>query len=232
MFRLCLVLTLSIIVSACGGSNDTASPTSPSVPHPPDPTFTVSGVVFGQAGAPVEGAQVRVAGQHGTSDGNGYYSLPGVPASYGGASAVKAGYAVARAVLTVSGDTQFDFQLGPRVAIDSLSGVVSEETAMGLVPIEGVLVGEYSCEDVSPSPPFFGSACPVSIFQTTTTDKSGSYSFSGLYPGKNNEISVSREGFEDPLVDSTIPEGPDVPESPRRLTINGVTRYDIQLVRR
>jgi hypothetical protein len=114
-----------------------------------------------------------MAGQQGITDGHGYYSLSGVPRSYGGASAVKAAYAAAREILTVSGDTQFDFHLGPRVAIYTLTGVVSEETPAGLVPIEGVLVEEYSCEDVSPSPPFFSSTCPINIYQATTTDKRG-----------------------------------------------------------
>jgi hypothetical protein len=101
MSRLTTVLTLALVVSACGGSNGSSTPTSPTVPRPPDPTFTVSGVVVGQGSAPVEGAQVRVASQQGTTDGNGYYSLSGVPRSYGGVSAVKAGYAAAREILTI-----------------------------------------------------------------------------------------------------------------------------------
>jgi hypothetical protein len=231
MSRLTTVLTLALVVSACGGSNGSSTPTSPTVPRPPDPTFTVSGVVVGQGSAPVEGAQVRVASQQGTTDGNGYYSLSGVPRSYGGVSAVKAGYAAAREILTVSGDTQFDFQLGPRVAIFTLSGVVSEETPTGLVPVEGVLVEEYSCEDVSPSPPFFPGTCPVNIYQTTTTDKRGFYSFSGLYAGDKNTVGVSKGGFDDPLAPDG-PEEPNAPQSERRVPITGDTRYDIQLIRR
>ena len=199
MNRLSVVVTLALVVSACGGNNGGATPISPTAPRPPDPTFTVSGVVVGQGSAPVEGAQVRVADQSGTTDGNGYYSLTGVPGSYGGVSAIKTGYAAARKILTVSGDLRLDFELGPRVAIYTLSGVVSEATAAGLVPIEGVLVEEYSCEDAPPSPPFFGSGCPVLIYQTTTTDKKGAYRFSGLYGGTRNSIGASKEGFDDPL---------------------------------
>ena len=231
MSRLSVVVTLALVVSACGGSNGAATPVSPTTPRPPDPTFTVSGVVVGQGSAPVEGAQVRVAGQSGTSDSNGYYSLTGVPGSYGGVSALKAGYAAARKILTVSGDLRLDFELGPRVAIYTLSGVVSEETSAGLMPIEGALVEEYSCEDVSPSPPFFGSGCPIVIYQTTTTDKNGTYRFSGLYGGKGNSIGASKEGFDDPLVPN-VPEGPNVPDNSRKVTLNGETRYDIHLVRR
>jgi hypothetical protein len=226
-----MVATLAVSMWACRGSNESSNPVSPSVQRPPDPTYTVSGVVFGQGSAPVEGAQVRVAGQQGTTDGNGYYALLGVPASSGGATAVKAGYAVARAVLTVSGDTRFDFQLGPRVAIYNLSGVVSEETPSGLLPIEGVRVEEYSCEDLSASPPFFSNSCPVVVYQSTTTDKKGAYSFSGLYAGGRNNIGAGKEGFEDPQAPDG-PEAPDAPDRSRKVTISGDTRYDIQLVRR
>jgi len=231
MSRLSVVLPLALMVSACGGGYGSVAPTSPTAPRPPEPTFTVSGVVVGQGSAPVEGAQVRVASQSGMTDVNGYYSLTGVPSSYGAASAVKAGYAVAREILTVRADMRFDFELGPRVAIYTLSGVVSEATPAGLVPIEGVLVDEYSCEEISPSPPFFSATCPVSIYQRTTTDKKGWYSFSGLYAGTRNSIGARKEGFEDPLAGPDVPEGPNVPDTSRKVTINGDTRLEITLVR-
>jgi hypothetical protein len=220
---------LALMMAACGGNNPSQNPASPSIP--PDPTFTVSGLVVGQGGAPIEGAKVFVAGKQGTTDGNGYYSLQEVPRSYGGASAVKAGYAAAREILTVRGDTLFDFQLGPRVAIYTLSGVISEATPTGLVPLEGVLVEEYSCEDVSASPPFFSNTCPVLVYQTTITDKKGAYSFSGLYAGERNNIGAGKEGFEDPLAPDG-PEDPNAPDRSRKVRINGATRYDIHLVRR
>ena len=230
MSRRSVVMTLALMVSACGSGYGPAAPTSPIAARPPDPTFTVSGVVVGQGAAPVEGAQVRVASQAGTTDGNGHYSLSGVPGSYGGVSAVKAGYAAARKILTVNGDMRVDFELGPRVAIYTLSGVVSENTSAGLVPIEGVVVEQYSCEDAPPSPPFFGSGCPVLIYQTTTTDKKGAYRFSGLYGGTRNSIGASKEGFDDPLVPN-VPESPDAPDTSRKVTISGDTHYEIQLVR-
>lgn len=224
--RLIVAFVLTLAVTACGGGDVPTAPT-PTQTRTPDPTFTVSGMVVGQGSMPVAGAKVFVAGVQGTSDGNGYYSLSGVPRSYGGASAVKAGYAAARQILTVSGDTQFDFQLGPRVAIYTLSGVVSEETPTGLVPLEGVQVSEYSCEDVSPAPPFFSNSCPVLIYQTTTTDKRGSYSFSGLYSGKENSVTPTKDGFEDPRTDPNGPEG-----NGQAVTINGDSRLDLHLIRR
>jgi hypothetical protein len=222
---LVVAFVLTLAVMACGGSYVPTAPT-PTQTRAPDPTFTVSGVVVGQGSAPVEGAQVWVAGQRGTTDGSGAYSIQGVPRSYGGVTAMKAGYAVARRILTVSGDTQFDFQLGPRVAIYTLSGVVSEQTPTGLIPMEGVQMSEYSCEEVSPAPPFFGNACPVVIYQTTTTDKKGFYSFSGLYSGKENSITPSKDGFEDPRTDPNGPEG-----NGQAVTIDGSTRLDLHLIR-
>ena len=227
----CRLLHRKVAIAACGGG-PSAAPSSLTPTQPPDPTYTVSGVVVGQTrtgSAPVEGVLVRVAGQSGTTDGNGYYSLSGVPASYGGVSAVKAGYAVAREILTVSGDTRHDFQLGPVVAIYTLSGVVSEVTPTGLVPVEGVLLEESSCEDVAQSPPFFpGNACQAYISQTTKTDKRGLYSFSGLYSGQGNVVWAGKEGFEDPFPQHY----PENSEGGQAVTIDGNTRFDIQLVRR
>ena len=224
------VLALAVTTVACGESNALLNPIAPSV-APANPTFTVSGTVFEQVGVPVEGVRVQVAGRQGTTDGNGNYTLLEVPRLSGGALAVKAGYAAAREILTVSGDTRFDVQLGPRVATYTLSGVVSEVTPTGPRPLEGVDVHEYSCEEVVPAPPFFpGSACPVLIFQTARTDKQGRFSFSGLYPGKENSIGVSTDGFNEPFGISDGPEGSGAND--HAVTIDGDTRFDIQLVRR
>jgi hypothetical protein len=229
MNRLSVVVLLALTMSACGDGNMPPNPVSPSVARV-DPTFTVSGTIVEQGGAPVEGVKVQVAGRQGTTDINGQYSLLEVPQSYGGALAVKAGYAAAREILSVNSDTRFDVQLGPRVARYTLSGVVSEATPTGLTPLEGAHVHEYSCEEIVPAPPFFpGEACPVLIFQTVRTDKQGRYSFTGLYAGKENSIGVSKDGFEDPFGISDGPEGPG--PNDRTVTIDGDTRLDVQLVR-
>lgn len=230
MNRLSMVVTLAVTLAACGDSNRSLNPNSPSVALP-NPTFTVSGTVFGQGGVPLEGVKVQVAGRQATTDGNGNYTLLELPRSHGGTLALKAGYAAAREILTVNGDTRFDIQLGPRVAIYTLSGVVSEVTPTGLIPLEGASVHEYSCEELLPAPPFFpGKGCLVVIFQTARTDKQGRYSFSGLYPGKENSIGVGKEGFEDPFGNSDGPEGPG--PNDQAVTIDGDTRLDVQLVRR
>jgi len=97
------------------------------------------------------------------------------------------------------------------------------------VPVEGVLVEEFSCEDVAPAPPFFpGNACMATIAQTTRTDTRGFYSFSGLYPGRGNAVWAGKDGFQDPFP----PHDPENSEGGQSLTMDGDTRFDIQLVRR
>ena len=205
--------------------------TSPSVQRPPDATFTVSGVVSGQGGLPVKGAQVRIAGKEGTSDGRGDYRLSGVPSSYGGTTAIKAGYAAGRKIVAVSGDMELDFELGPRIAIYTVSGVVSEETPAGIKPVEGVLVGAFSCNDVAPEPPFFGGDCPFHLperhhrqerrlppSRAVSRHEKRHLGEQGRLRGSASRPRPSRERHAQP--------------SGRRLTITGDTRYHIQLIRR
>ena len=223
MNRRSVVLTLAVTLTACSDSDRPLNIISPSGTVP-FPMFMVSGTVFEQVGVPLEGVKVQVAGRQGTTDRDGNYTLE-VPRSYGAALALKAGYAARREILSVDGHTRFDIQLGPRIAIYTLSGVVSEVTPTGLIPLEGARVDEYSCEELLPAPPFFpGKECLVVISQTARTDKQGRYSFSGLYPGKENSIGVSKEGFEDPFASSD--------EGYQAVTIDGDTRLDVQLVRR
>ena len=90
----------------------------------------------------------------------------------------------------------------------ALSGVVSEVTSDGLVPVEGARV--ETCDSTS-------SGCASHMFLTATTDRNGSYRVPGLSLGEQRDIGVSKEGFE---------------ASSHRVPINGETRFDVQLVRR
>ena len=230
--RRTVVLSLAVLLEACGGG-PSAVPTSPTQTQPPDATFTVSGVVFGQGDAPVAGARVGFANQQGTTDGSGAFRLAGVRASYGGVFAVKEGHAMAREVVAVDRDMRFDFHLGPRVAVFTLSGIVSETTPAGPVPIEGVRVSSYSCEDTAAIPPFFpAGSCLVAVAQDATTDRNGFYRFSGLYAGSKNWVGLSKDGFEDPRVDSNAREGSGHEGKGQEVVITGETRIDLQLVRR
>jgi len=86
---------------------------------------------------------------------------------------------------------------------------------------------------VAPTRPTFTisgviSAVTPTGLKTATTDKNGFYSVPGLYPGKNNFIWAANDGFEDPFP-AHYPENS---EGGRAITIDGDSRFDIQLVRR
>jgi len=178
---------------------------------------------------PLEGAGVFINGHRGVTNGDGFYSIPGVEAIAFGNSvtATKAGYGTETRSLTISGDTRVDFQL-VRTAVDSLSGVVSEVTSAARVPIEGVRVEVYSmpCDERGTGCVGFGSS-EIRIIQSAMTDKNGVYRISGLYPGRNNVIWLAKPGFEDPF-----PPRPEASEGGQVVTIDGDTLFDVQLVRR
>ena len=105
-----------------------------------------------------------------------------------------------------------------RLVISSLSGVVTEQTAAGLVPVEGVTVEEMSCGGpISP--------CPI---QKSQTDKNGFYSFTALTAGQNNNILwIWKDGSFDPF-----PPRPEASEGGVFVLVNSDSRFDVQLVRR
>ena len=86
-----------------------------------------------------------------------------------------------------------------------LSGVVVEVTPTGKKPIEGVAV---YCE-----------LCGEETHSWSFTDSSGIYSFTGVWttPGTPIPVWFSKEGYTDPI---------------GWVTVNGDTRFDVELVRR
>ena len=98
-----------------------------------------------------------------------------------------------------------------------LSGVVSEMTAAGLIPLAGV---EIYCD-----------ACGVVGHTQVTTDDSGAYDFGhdGIWSdsGGVTQILVFKEGYN-------VPGGSGGPSgwTWRYVRIDGDTRFDFQLVRR
>ena len=140
--RVLLVVVLSLFVVACGDTKN-ASPISPTAAPTPvaPPTYTLSGVISDATPtgvAALEGVQVWSGPQHVTTDGNGYYNISGLTAS-SSIFVTKVGYKQVRKSLTLSGDARLDMQLDPLDKY-TLSGVVSEQTPTGLVPVEGALV--------------------------------------------------------------------------------------------
>jgi hypothetical protein len=172
--------------------------------------------------APVEGVVVQASQTKPvTTDANGFYNIPGLDAAARmTVTTRKAGYASGETNVTISGDTRLDIQL-VRVAIYTLSGVVTELTPTGLMALEGLRIEVLSCAPDS-------NGCSVNIAQSAVTDKNGVYTIPGLYAGKDNVVWVSKDGnyYADDPPASTPCDG-----CFRVVTINGDTRLDIQLVR-
>ena len=97
----------------------------------------------------------------------------------------------------------------------TLSGVVFEIANGSELPIERAWV---YCE-----------LCGEETHSATYTDARGVYSFKGIW-GTVLSISVSKEGYEDPAgpTNTGFPNGPGW----RDVTINGDTRFNIQLARK
>ncbi len=107
----------------------------------------------------------------------------------------------------------------------TLFGVVFETTPAGQVPIADVHV--------------YCDACGEFGHTSLRTDANGYYSFSGDLSSGGGiwlatlsiPISVVKEGYEDP---PGLPPSPGLPVGAgwRNVTVNGDTRFDVQLVRR
>jgi hypothetical protein len=125
------------------------------------------------------------------------------------------------------GPTAGNYPTNPTLVGVTIFGVVSETTPAGPVPIEGVTVYCDSCGTVGHTSAY--------------TDANGYYSFSGdlsqdggvwVQEGFTNPLIVRKEGYDDPtgLPPRTWPGSPLL--GWREVTINGDTRFDIELVRR
>jgi hypothetical protein len=172
---LVVVGALSILVAACADTTN-PSPTAPTpapAPGAPPPTYALTGVISGVTPggtAPLVDVEVWVGRHHATTDANGYYSLAGVTNS-DRIYVTKSGYKQVRQDLAFGGDARLDLQLD-LLDVYAFSGVVSEETATGLVPIEGALVTVSS--DIS-----------------MMTDENGFFDIGGLSESDNYDYSVS-----------------------------------------
>ena len=163
---------------------------------------------------PLDGVVVRddSSGRQTTTDGSGSYSLSGLPAANRSVSASKPGYVTTRSSVVVNGDTRLDLDIN-RIVTYTLSGVVFEVTESGRLPIEGVSVYCDSCGDP------FGHTYAY-------TDPDGFYRFAWSANGATPLI-VGKEGY---ALAGTPTVGP--VEGWIVATVNGDTRFDIELVRR
>jgi hypothetical protein len=184
--------------------------------------YRLSGVVSTMTPAglqPIAGARVTDGDRHVVrtkADGSYLIVLPEVRVDLS-ISASKLGYVPRASPQTISGDTRVDFQLdsGPRY---TLSGVITEFTPAGRVPIAGVVVEDYGSED-SGDDYSSGSA---------TTDADGHYSISGLVggPGVSNTLWLTKPGYQ---IDQQT--NPPCDNCYRTLTITGDMQLDIELAR-
>jgi hypothetical protein len=187
--------------------------------------------------APVEGVLVQVnLVRPGTTDSNGFYSIPGLTltglapnvaiGNFNTVTAWKPSYVNDTRTMTISGDTRLDIELIRRATF-TLSGIVSEMTETGLAPIEGVQIDDWSCDPVFPGnrQRLPSDGCNYGLSQSTTTDKNGRYSISGVY-ATQNFVCATKEGYQ-----GNMPES-ECGGYSGSLTVDGDTRFDVQLVRR
>jgi hypothetical protein len=200
----------------------------------------LSGVIVAQTAAgllPVEGVLVQINMlKPAITDSAGFYSIPGL--TLGGLSqntavgpfntvtAWKPTFVNDSRTVTIGGDTRHDIQLVRRPTF-TLSGVVSEMTPRGVVPIAGVDIHDWSCDPVFPGNrlPTPADGCSTGHGQSTTTDARGHYRFSGVYASRNY-VCAMKPGYERNAVD------PECEGYSSLLTLNGDTEFDIALTRR
>jgi hypothetical protein len=204
-------------LSAC--DDGVRPPTSPGPGSAPNPaaTYTLSGSVVEMTATgvvPVEGVTVQEgrSGQQVTTGADGLYQLSGVRGPSASVTASKLGYATMIRTLNLVADTRYDFQV-TRIVSYILSGTVFEMTEQGRRPIAGVSVYCDSCGD------------PLGhTFAETRAD--GAYSFSWTFNGPTALI-VHKDGFR---LAGNVPDGP--VEGWIVATVNGDTRFDIEIARR
>jgi hypothetical protein len=211
------LLGLALMSSGCSDGGSLAPPLSPGTTNPPAVTFTVSGTVSelsAEAVIPVPDAMVSASsGRSAVTDGQGRYSLSGLTAATGSLSITKPGYVTAVRTLAMTADTQVDIRI-ERVPQYVLSGMVFEMTESGRVPVEGVELYCDSCG--SPDGHTF-----------VYTDANGLYrlewTLNGVHP-----LFVTKPGYA--IFD---PTGTLRDQHGRiSATVDGDTRFDIQVVRR
>jgi Carboxypeptidase regulatory-like domain len=205
---------LGILLSACDGEHSSPTSATPTPAQTPALTYTLSGAVseLTPAGfAGIQGALVVVnIGRVATTDANGHYVIPGLSATSRFVSVSRFGYVSATHMMTMTGDTQLDIRLD-RMASYTLSGVVFEITEAGRVPLKGVEVYCDSC----------GSPDGHTFVQT---DANGFYSLAWAINGVH-PLFVTKPGYE--IVDRALLDG----LGRIRATVDGDTRFDVELVR-
>jgi hypothetical protein len=215
--------TVAMALLAAAGCSRSSSLTQPT----PSPTsanataYTVSGVVFALAPAsraPLADAVISIDGQDtAVTDANGAFEAHGSTKNANlTVMARKAGYNSVQFTVAAGNAVRLDFNLEVNVVGHfTLSGVIADATPAGPIPAEGVTIEVFSCPDTR---------CLTYVSDTITTDKTGTYTFSGLYQAV--AIWLSRNGM---LLEDTPPEPAPCDGCFRLVMLSADSRIDILL---
>jgi hypothetical protein len=206
-----LAILASVVLALCACDSRGPTPVSPSQTT----TYTLSGVVSERTASglvPLQGAQVHEEryGRPATTDGNGVYTIAGIPGPTGSVTARKEGYTTVRKTVDVSADTRLDLEMSS-LESQILFGIVYEMIGTDRAPVSGVSLYCDACG--SPSGHTFAE-----------TDADGAFSFSWTNNG-STPLLVRKEGYRLAAA-AGDPDGWIIAE------VNGNTRFDIALVRR
>ena len=172
----------------------------------------------GDTWLPIEGVRIELGPgcdgrcpQFALTDGAGAYRLSSVRAGSAEVVASKWGYATVRASVPIAADTVFDLAVVRNLTY-TVSGLVRERTAAGVVPIENVTM--------------YCDACGEDGHTFVSTGADGYYAFPEVYAG-NIDILVSKAGYRalNPL--RILSNGMAV----YTVSVSGDSRLDVELVR-
>lgn len=105
------------------------------------------------------------------------------------------------------------------VADGSIFGVISERTPTGSKPVAGAFLQHLSCGLAN---------CPAIIEREVITDKDGAFRIPDVYNGTLNFLWVFKDGYR--AAEPNEPYG-SCDGCNRRVSVNGDTRLDIEVVR-
>lgn len=203
-----IALSIAAFPAACGSSGAPTAPTALTAAT----TSSISGAVFEVTAAgtqPVEGVQVEEAATHlrAMSDASGAYRIAGLQALSSSISAMKPGYTTTSSPVLISGDTHLDLQID-RVPTYTLTGLVSESTAAGRVPVSGVHI-------------VLGEGYPD---LTAITDAGGRFSIAGI-GATTWGLTASKDGYDTLLMSVAVASDTSVEITLTRLAGDQMLRH-------
>jgi hypothetical protein len=212
-----LASVLLLSWSCDDGMRSAVTAPGPTPPGGSAATYTLTGTVSERVASglsPVQGVIVleSKSRQQVTTDARGFYQLAGLSATGNSITATKEGYTAFSRTFDMNRDEQLDMEMS-RIQTYVLSGTIFDVAESGRLPIQGVSVYCDSCGD------------PLG-HTFAKTDANGFYSFSYTKSGQTPLI-VTKDGYR---LAGNPPPGPI--EGWIVATVNGDTRFDIEIVRR